>query len=106
MKKLFILSVILLTVVTFSSCKKEGIYTPDKKISKIYQAKLQKIENQELTTEERTEKYLAERWEWSGNLLKRIETYNSDGDLGIIFDFYYDGKRLSKIEYDGYRASY
>lgn len=106
MKKFFILSVILLTVVTFSSCKKEGVYTPDKKISKIYKAKLQKIENLTLTTEERTEKYLAESWEWSGNLLKRIETYNSDGDLGIIFDFYYDGKRLSKIEYDGYRASY
>ena len=45
MKKFFILSVILLTVVTFSSCKKEGVYTPDKKISKIYKAKLQKIEN-------------------------------------------------------------
>lgn len=35
MKQFFILSVILLTVVAFSYCKKEGIYTPDKKISKM-----------------------------------------------------------------------
>jgi len=63
-----------------TSCQKDGVYNPNKKISKVFYQY------------SGSGKYLAQTWTWDKNNLSRI-TYNG-GDF-VRFD--YDGKRVSKI---------
>ncbi|MDR2835616.1 MAG: hypothetical protein LBV69_05380 [Bacteroidales bacterium] len=81
MKKLFILLFIATFVVAVSSCKKEGVYQPKQKISKIF--------NQS----QGSSKNLNQRWTWDGKNLAKIQ----DGDGNLVATFSYDGKKLTKI---------
>ncbi|NLA23917.1 MAG: hypothetical protein GX879_03020 [Bacteroidales bacterium] len=95
MKRMFLISAIILAVLAFSSCeKKSGVYTPKKKISRVY--------------EQWTggNKMLSEKWTWDGNLLSKIEEY-WDGELYGTYRYKYDGKQVSEIiEVDGYTAKF
>lgn len=63
-----------------TSCQKDGVYNPKKKIEKIYLSY-------------GDDKILTETWTWDKNLLTKV-AYGA----GRIYDVYeYDGKQLSKV---------
>lgn len=81
MKKMNYLSVLLiaLMIMTFTSCDKDGVYNPKKKISRIF-------------TSSGSSKQLVQTWTWDKNLLTKIDFGDND-----FYRFEYEGKRLSKI---------
>lgn len=98
--KLFVAALVL--VFAFTSCQKEGVYNPSKKIDRIYRSYTSKSEtyiNGSWQTVSNTEKakYISEVWTWDGKLLKEIKHYASDGNLTTTLQFSYDGKRISTI---------
>lgn len=106
MKKTFYLSTLLLLVLalmfSFTSCHKDGVYTPKRKISKIYR----KYDGEDGDIE---------RWHWNGELLDKIEYMGGNGsgvayfkynnkqlievnDWDYTYKFIYSGSKLSRIE--------
>lgn len=84
MKKATKIGVIILATLTafaFTSCQKDGVYSPKEKISKIYQK------------EDGGDKYLSEQWVWDG---KKLTTINFVDDNYTV-NFVYDGKQLSEM---------
>ncbi len=90
MRRLIIIAVALLTVFVFSSCKKDGVYKPGRKINRIYYSYSSDYSQ--------TQKYLKQRWNWDGKLLKSINYYSSSGSLDYTLEFTYDGKRLTRVD--------
>lgn len=84
-KHQFLMTVILSFAVLFTACKKEGVYNPKEKISKIYA----QFNNDTVTGD----KALIEKWTWDGKILSRIDyldegcfetfEYNKDLLVGI-----------------------
>ena len=64
-----------------SACQKDGVYKPDKKLSKIT---IETYVPQEIS------------WNWDGDLLKSI-TINNDNYNHYYFQFEYDGQRVKTI---------
>lgn len=82
MKNVFkFLTILAIGSFMFASCNKDGVYTPKKKVSKVY--------NQSSGGD----KYLSETWTWDKNLLSKIEY----GSGSYVQRFEYDGKQLIKI---------
>ena len=73
---------------SFTSCHKDGVYTPKKKISRIYS----QISGQT--------KMLTEQWTWKENLLSKIDYYYN-GTYSHTNRYQYDGKQLTKVLIDG-----
>lgn len=67
-------------VASFSSCKKEGVYKPKEKISRIYEHYSD------------GEKELREVWTWDEKKLQRIDHYSDGGDLSWSEEFTYNKK--------------
>ncbi|NLJ83243.1 MAG: hypothetical protein GX330_08985, partial [Bacteroidales bacterium] len=82
----YVISVLTLALFAafVTSCNKEGVYKPSKKISKIYE-------------EEDGEKVLSQTWTWDGNKLQMI-SYGKDGDEYEVFE-YNKGQIAKTIEY-------
>lgn len=78
----------VLVLASMTSCTKEkdGVYTPKKKIQKVYVS----------TTD--TEKHLSQSWDWDGKLLKAINHYHSNGSLFWAETFTYDEGRLVRVD--------
>ena len=78
----------MLVMASMTSCTKEkdGVYTPKKKIQKVYDSWLN------------TEKYLDQSWDWDGDLLKAINHYDSGENLMWTETFSYDGNRLVRVD--------
>ena len=93
MRKFVLLLAILLPVAaSFTSCKKDGVYNPKQKISRIYYA---------YSSPDpffNSDKELKEIWDWDGNKLSTIAYYTKKGVDGTE-KFSYDGKRLSRVDY-------
>lgn len=68
--------VVISSFLLMTSCYKEGVYQPKKKISKIY----------EEFPEDSGDKRLIQTWEWDGDLLKSISFWQTE------MRFYYKGK--------------
>lgn len=101
-KYLFILLAALL-VVNFTACRKDGVYNPSKKISRLF-----------YESSNSDGKQLSQIWSWDENLLKTI-TYSGGGfsnfeydgkklksirnSSGSRYDFTYDGRKIKKMEY-------
>ncbi|MDR2511271.1 MAG: hypothetical protein LBC89_02185 [Bacteroidales bacterium] len=81
MKKVILLAIIAAMLMAFTSCQKDGVYNPSKKISKIY------YQSGSST------KYLVERWTWDGKKLQKI----TDANGNLSSSFTYNGNRLSKV---------
>ncbi len=79
MKKILVSLLLISMVVTFSSCKKEGVYKPKEKISRIYR------------NYDGDGKELREIWTWDKKQLQRIDHYY-DGDLSWSEEFTYNKK--------------
>lgn len=104
-KYLFIVTVsaVLIMALGLSSCQKEGVYNPKKKISKIFEQYGS------------DSKYLSEVWTWDDNKLSRIDypswggyqrfeyennkiskIIDEDGDYWLVK---YNGKKFDKVEF-------
>lgn len=86
-------AVLLATLFTMltSACQKDGVYKPDKKLSRIH------IESSSWQRDV--------TWEWQGNMLKSI-TYNYSDVIGDVFQFEYQGQRVKTVickDFSGYR---
>lgn len=92
---------ILSMIFGFTSCKKEGIYKPKEKISKIHYEYSEKYYyGGELTHNYSSSKRLSEKWNWQGKKLMQIE--HSDWP----YNFSYKGNQLEKIEYGDIIATF
>lgn len=95
-----IIMMALVLVFVASSCQKEGIYNPKKKIERITREYIYTDENSSTS-----EKYVSQIWKWDGNLLNSITFYAADGDVNGTETYNYDGKRLASIDC-GYDEKY
>ena len=105
MSKIKVITVVALVAVMsagmFSACKKDGVYNPKKKISKIYEQN------------DNGEKELSETWTWDGNKLARIDYANGNFNVfeyekdrlinitdrnGNYQKYVYDGSKIDKIQ--------
>lgn len=86
-KKFLPLLIAALAIISFSftSCQKEGVYHPKKKISKIYHQSSGGI------------KSLSQMWTWDGKQLKKIDHFNG-GSIFWSENFSYDKNRLKRVE--------
>ena len=106
MSKIKVITVVALVAVMsagmFSACKKDGVYNPKKKISKIYEQN------------DNGEKELSETWTWDGNKLARIDYANGNFNVfeyekdrlinitdrnGNYQKYIYDGSKIDKIQH-------
>ena len=98
--KAFALLLGVLLLASATSCKKDdGVYSPSKKIQKVYHSS---------TIMDKT---LYQVWNWDGKLLASIDYYSYNSDTVVWTErFTYDGNRLSRVdniqestvyEYDG-----
>ena len=78
----FLLFLGMLLAFSMTSCEKDGVYIPKKKIQRVF------------FSTNNTDKYLAEEWYWNKNLLGTI---NHIDDSRIEY-FSYEGKRLSRVD--------
>ena len=80
MKKLSLLLTLFVLALSFTSCDKEGVYNPNKKISKSY---LDTGEGKQLTS----------TWNWDGKLLRTIDYHDLiSGEIAYTNIFSYNDK--------------
>ena len=80
MKKLSLLLALFALALSFTSCDKEGVYNPNKKISKSY---LDTSEGKQLTS----------TWNWDGKLLRTIDYHDLiSGEIAYTNIFSYNDK--------------
>jgi hypothetical protein len=85
MKKITAILLVACVAMLFTACKKEGVYNPSKKISRIYYTPSNGI------------KSLDEAWTWNkNNTLEKIDFYMSNS-IYRTYNFSYDHKRLVKL---------
>lgn len=86
MKKLSLLLTLFALVLSFTSCDKEGVYNPNKKISKTY---LDSGEGKQLTS----------TWNWDGKLLRTIDYHdlNSEEIINTKIFSYNDKNQIVSI---------
>lgn len=115
MKKLAFCAAALAILCLMSACsEKEGVYSPKKKIAKVYQASTyiygyhDEVSDSWFYDTNSSPKTLAEDWTWDGSKLSKITIYEtgnviSKGEVADIINFTYDGKQATRIEgYDQY----
>jgi hypothetical protein len=79
----------------FTACnKKDGVYKPKEKISKIYSEVITVYEDSTGSRDTIREKTLEEVWKWDKNKLMQIES----SDYAWAWNFVYKGKQVIKIE--------
>ncbi len=89
-RTLFIALTACMVAFAFTSCQKDGMYKPKKKISKIY------------TSKDGGDRILQETWNWDGKVLTSI-TLNDDD---VTINFNYDKKQLSSLTYGDEKIIY
>ena len=93
MKKTFLFLVFACVAMLFSSCHKEGVFNPKKKISKIYTSSSYTF-NGNTTTFDKT---LSEEWTWNkNNTLAKIDAHGSLSETTETYT--YDKKRVTRID--------
>ncbi|MBR1835483.1 MAG: hypothetical protein IJ785_08290 [Bacteroidales bacterium] len=113
MKRTILMSLATAAVVClFASCsEKEGVYSPKKQISKVYESSTSIYQfrdetdggwNSDTNVQPKT---LAEEWTWDGKKLSRIAFYethnvNEKSDPYEVVNFTYDGSQLTRAESD------
>ena len=98
MKKIGVVFLAFLPLFAFLSCKKEGVFNPDKKITQVYtEATVTDSDAGGASTTSDIEKYKSQEWTWSGNLLTEMKSFDSDGSVTGKQILTYDGKRLIKV---------
>jgi hypothetical protein len=86
------MSVVAITVFSFTSCKKkDGVFNPKEKLHKVYSQRSVLYGSTGAT--ESSDKVLSEIWRWNKNKLIQVES-----GYGWSYYFTYDGNQVSKIE--------
>lgn len=88
----------IMMIMFFFSCKKEGVYNPDKKIDAIYTEQLTLFNGDTLIN---TGKLISERWIWDNNLLVQIDFCSGD-HVYASQRIEYENKQISKIIMNDY----
>ena len=88
MKKLILMFAALALVFAFTSCQKEGKFSPNKKISKIY------------VQTGSSERVIQQAWNWNKNQLESIDHYGMDGIIDYTETFTYSKGRIVRIDDD------
>ena len=106
MKKITILTFACVALL-FSACKKEGVFNPKQKISKIYTSATYSIDGSTTTTD----RSLSEAWTWNkNNTLAKIDNYQGNTIAGTDTYTYDNKKRVVRIDgtenYYGFTSTY
>lgn len=80
-RTLFIALMACMVTFAFTSCQKDGMYKPKKRISKIY------------TSKDGGDRILQETWKWDGKVLTSITLNDDDATI----NFNYDKKQLTSL---------
>jgi len=84
-----------------TSCKKDGVYTPKKKINAIYleTKSTSTVTATGVSTIRTTDKHKSQEWYWDGKLLKEVRHFDVDGTTITATETYtYNGKQLIRID--------
>ena len=85
-------------MIAFVSCKKEGVFNPDKKITQIYaEATVTDRDAAGGSTTSNISKYKSQEWTWEGGLLTAMTSFDTDGSTVAKQILSYDGKKLVKV---------
>ena len=102
----FFVAMAFILQISFTSCKKEGIYRPDKKIAAIYDSAYAVIDGEIYT---KILKNISEKWIWGEKDLDKIILYEKGKEYGTM-TFSYEKKQLSEIsintDYRTYKAKF
>lgn len=100
MKKTLLIVMGAALMLGVSSCQKEGVYTPKKKIAAVYleSKTTTTLLGSNTSTVTNNEKRKKEDWIWDGKLLKEVKHYNNDGEIASTTTYTYDKKRVVRIE--------
>lgn len=109
MKKLTFAASAMALLFCFASCsEKEGVYTPKKKIDKVYESNTNTIDyyNSDSQTwsnssTQTVNKHQTQRWTWDGKTVSMIEYLKLDGTVYATTNFKYEDDRLVRIENGG-----
>ncbi|MDL2227569.1 hypothetical protein LJC30_01610 [Odoribacter sp. OttesenSCG-928-L07] len=85
MRKIGVFIITLIVALSFSSCEKDGVYNPKKKISKIH------IQQNDY------DKFLSEEWTWNKDKLMKRVFFDDNSEDNTYQDYEYEGNLLSKI---------
>ncbi len=99
MKRIFLLFAAVAMIFAFSSCTKEGAFSPKGKLSKVYYSGSKTYTNPEYSDyNSKFDKFLGTHYTWEKKLLTRSDEYYSDGELESTTYYSYDNKnRLDHI---------
>ena len=92
---------VLIAQVSFTSCKKDGVYRPDEKIAAIYTSSYWVYGGETIMLSEKT---LTEKWTWGKKDLEQI-TLHSGNTVFATLTFSYDKGKLSEIMTTGKNSS-
>lgn len=86
--KLFAILLGVLLVASFTSCTKDkdGVYSPKKKIQRVYESTVD------------VNKFLTQVWNWKDNRLASVDYYSVNGGLSYTENFSYEGNRLVRVD--------
>ena len=120
MRKNILFITLAAVVLSLTSCKKDGVYKPEYRISTIYEYSSVEYQRYVDTSHlwhtyrvDSVASHIVERWSWKDNNLDHIDYY-ANGRVDHTIAMVYDGKRLTRInsnqggsyatlEYDGRR---
>ena len=98
MKRTLLIATAAMLLLAASSCQKDGVYNPQKKISKISRSS-SSTPSDEFGYAYYTPMRLNEQWTWDGDKLVSRTQFDGDGEAAAQFTYSYDGKRLTSIAY-------
>ncbi len=98
MKKIAVVSFVLLSAILFVSCNKSGVYKPKDKLSKVWFEKeslviIDSVEHKNPPID----KYLREEWIWDGKYLASRTVFRSNGDVWYNYNYEYNKKENNRI---------
>lgn len=95
MKRFVICLAAIGLIFSFNACKKDGVYNPSKKVSKIYTEVYLYDSAGSVTC---SIPVLSENYTWDKNRLKELDSYIEGRQIGKQI-FVYDGNRLARIDH-------
>lgn len=102
MKKCKLIAIAVLIIVTITSCYKEGVYLPEKKIVAVSVATTTKIVQNYGQRSESTPvtvgPFRTEDWHWGKKLLESIDFLDTLGNIVEQANFKYKGKHIVRID--------
>ncbi len=97
MKKIAIVSLVLLGAMLFVSCNKSGVYKPKDQLSKVWYEKEAVTTIDSVDHPSSTPRYLREDWIWNGKYLESRTVYRTNGDLWYNYNYEYNKKEKNRI---------